>query len=163
MKKFIQNTIQSQKVFYRYFRRKGLKRFFKENVLESDGSNETKAKSIALGIFIGLSPFWGLHSFLAITLSVYFKLNKLLTFMSSQITFPPLIPIIIFISMVVGAPFVNSSSNLENQSFDFEFIKNNLTQYIIGSLILSVSCSLVFGMLSYLILKKLSPGTKKPL
>lgn len=163
MKKFIQNTIQSQKVFYRYFRRKGLKRFFKENILESDGSNETKAKSIALGIFIGLSPFWGLHSFLAITLSVYFKLNKLLTFMSSQVTFPPLIPIIIFISMIVGAPFVSSSSNLENQSFDFEFIKNNLTQYIIGSLILSVSCSLVFGFLSYLILQKLSPGPKKTL
>ena len=160
MKNFIQNTIQSQKVFYRYFRRKGLKRFLKENVLESDGSNETKAKSIALGIFIGLSPFWGLHSFLAITLSVYFRLNKLLTFMSSQVTFPPLIPIIIFLSMMVGAPFVSTTSSLENQSFDFEFIKNNLTQYIIGSFILSVSCSLLFGFVSYFILEKFNPPPK---
>lgn len=161
MKKFIQNTIQSQKVFYRYFRRKGLKRFFKENVLESEGSNETKAKSIALGIFIGLSPFWGFHSFLAISLSVYFKLNKLLTFISSQVTFPPLIPLIIFLSMIVGAPFVSSTTSLENQSFDLEFIKNNLTQYIIGSLILSISCSIVFGLLSYFILEKLSSRSKK--
>ena len=161
MKKFIQNTIQSQKVFYRYFRRKGLKRFFKENVLESEGSNETKAKSIALGIFIGLSPFWGFHSFLAITLSVYFKLNKLLTFMSSQVTFPPLIPLIIFLSMMVGAPFVTSTVNLQDQTFDLEFIKNNLTQYIVGSFILAASCSIIFGFLSYFILQKFTPRAKK--
>ena len=161
VKKFIQNTIQSQKVFYRYFRRKGLKRFFKENVLESDGSNETKAKSIALGFFIGLSPFWGFHSFLAITLSVYFKLNKLLTFMSSQVTFPPLIPLIIFLSMMVGAPFVANTANLQDQAFDLEFIKNNLTQYIIGSFILSISCSLTFGFISYFILEKFNPSPKK--
>ncbi len=39
------------------FRRKGIKRLFKENILESDGNNKSKALSIALGIFIGVSPF----------------------------------------------------------------------------------------------------------
>jgi hypothetical protein len=32
LKNFIQNSIKSQKVFYRYFRRKGIKRLFKENI-----------------------------------------------------------------------------------------------------------------------------------
>lgn len=152
LRKFIQNTIQSQKVFYRYFRRKGLRRFFKENVLESEGSNETKAKSIALGIFIGLSPFWGFHSFLAISLAIYFKLNKVLTFMSSQLTFPPLIPFVIFLSMMVGAPFMKSPVSFDNAVFNFDFIKANLLQYIIGSAILSVGCSVVLGFASYFIL-----------
>ncbi len=160
LKKFIQNTIQSQKIFYRYFRRKGLKRFLKENVMESDGSNEIKAKSVALGIFIGLSPFWGFHSFLAISLSVYFKMNKMLTFMSSQITFPPLIPLIIFVSMLVGAPFVGNSVPLQDQTFDLDFIKNNLTQYIIGSFILAISGSVVAGLLSYFFLQKFKPQEK---
>lgn len=161
MRKFIRNTIQSQKVFYRYFRRKGMKKFLKENILESDGSNEIKAKSIALGIFIGLSPFWGFHSFLAISLGVYFKMNKMLTFMASQITFPPFIPLIIFGSMMVGAPFVKNRGNLDNQNYDFAFIKENLTQYIIGSLILSVVCSVVIGFLSYYLLQKFKPQNKK--
>ncbi|QDP85029.1 DUF2062 domain-containing protein [Chryseobacterium sp. SNU WT5] len=160
MKKLIQNTLQSQKVFYRYFRRKGLKKFLKENVMESDGSNEVKAKSIALGIFIGLSPFWGFHSLLAISLSVYFKMNKMLTFMASQITFPPFIPLIIFASMIVGAPFVTTQGNMDNQNFDLEFIKENLTQYIIGSLILSVTFSILIGFLSYLFLQKFKPQKK---
>lgn len=137
-----------------------MKRFLKENILESDGNNELKAKSIALGVFIGLSPFWGFHSFLAITLAVYFKMNKVLTFMASQITFPPLIPLIIFLSMIVGAPFVSHTTSLENQSFDFEFIKANLTQYIIGSFILSITCSVTMGFLSYFILEKFKPQKK---
>lgn len=160
MRKFIQNTIQSQKVFYRYFRRKGMKRFLKENVLESEGSNEKKAKSIALGIFIGLSPFWGFHSFLAISLSVYFKMNKMLTFMASQITFPPFIPLIILGSMMVGAPFVKNTGNLDNQIYNFALIKENLTQYIIGSLILSIVCSIVIGFLSYYLMQKIKPQNK---
>ncbi|WP_304343500.1 DUF2062 domain-containing protein [Chryseobacterium koreense] len=152
MQNFIKNSIQSQKVFYRYFRRKGFRRFLKENVLESEGSNKTKAKSIALGIFIGISPFWGLHSFLAISLSVYFKLNKVLTFMASQITFPPLIPFIIFLSVKVGAPFVKNRASFENAAFDFDFIKDNLIQYIIGSLLLAIASAVFFGLISYLFL-----------
>ncbi|WP_234109349.1 DUF2062 domain-containing protein [Chryseobacterium sp. R2A-55] len=156
MQNFIKNSIQSQKVFYRYFRRKGFRRFLKENVLESEGSNETKAKSIALGIFIGISPFWGLHSFLAISLSVYFKLNKVLTFMASQITFPPLIPFIIFLSVLVGAPFVGGETSFENITFDMEFVKSNLLQYVIGSLILAFFAGVFFGILSYLVLRLFS-------
>ena len=62
--------------------------------------------------------------------------------------------------MIVGAPFVSNTTSLENQSFDFEFIKNNLTQYIIGSFILATSCSLIFGFLSYFILEKFSAPNK---
>ena len=77
--------------------------------------------------------------------------------MSSQITFPPLIPLIIFASMMVGAPFAGDQVNLQDQSLNFEFIKNNLVQYLVGSLILSVTCSVLFGFLSYYILQKFKP------
>ncbi|WP_416338129.1 DUF2062 domain-containing protein, partial [Lactobacillus acetotolerans] len=46
--------------------------------MESDGSNRIKAFSIALGTFIGLSPFWGFQTLLVISLAVVFKLNKVL-------------------------------------------------------------------------------------
>ncbi len=147
-------------VFYRYFRRKGWRRFLKENILESEGSNETKAKSIALGIFIGVSPFWGFHSFLAITLSVYFKLNKLLTFMSSQITIPPLIPFIIFLSVMIGAKVLGIETSFENITFDMDFVKNNLFLYIVGSLILATVSASFFGLISYFLMEKFNPKKK---
>lgn len=161
MKNFIQNSINSQKVFYRYFRRKGWKRFLKENILESEGSNLTKSKSIALGIFIGISPFWGFHTVLAISLAVFFKLNKFLTFISSQITFPPLIPLVIFASMMIGDPFIKGETNFTNMQFNMETVKNNLLQYLIGSVILATISAVVFGVISYLFLNYFNPEKKK--
>ena len=126
MKNFIQNSIKSQKVFYRYFRRKGIKRLFKENILESDGNNKSKALSIALGIFIGVSPFWGFHTVLALSLATVFKLNKFLTFVFSQISLAPFIPFIIGISMFFGSFFVEGKTDFSHQELNLEMVKHNL-------------------------------------
>ncbi len=153
MKNFIQNSIKSQKVFYRYFRRKGIKRLFKENILESDGDNKSKALSIALGIFIGVSPFWGFHTVLALSLATVFKLNKFLTFVFSQISLAPFIPFIIAISMYFGSFFVEGKTNFSQQEFNFEMIKNNLFQYIIGSFVLASSLSAIVGFAFYFLME----------
>lgn len=73
-----------------------------------------------------------------------------------------MIPLIIFASMLVGAPFVGDKVDLQDQSFNIDFIKNNLVQYIIGSFILSVTCSLLFGFLSYFVLQKFKPQKDTP-
>jgi len=161
VKKFFQKAFKNYQVFYRYFRQKGFRRFLKENILESEGSNSTKAKSVALGIFISLSPFWGFHSFLAITLSVYFKTNKLLTFMASQLTLPPLIPLVVFSAMAVGAPFVSETPAAEPDGFSFEFIQENVLQYVIGSMILATAGAFVFGLLTYGVLQIFRTGSGK--
>ena len=45
-----------------------------------DGSNKTKALSIALGIFVGLTPFYLFHTVIVLFLASFFKLNKLLSY-----------------------------------------------------------------------------------
>lgn len=141
----------------RNFKKKSLRKFIKENVLESDGSNRIKAFSIALGIFFGLSPFWGFQTALVISLSVLFKLNKVLAFVASNISLPPFIPFIIAGSLFIGAPFVSGESNFLNQDLNFELVKNNFLQYIIGSFILATTASLIIGIGSYILLKKIDP------
>src|SRR5690606_14989472 len=88
--------------FIRNFRKKSFRQFVKEDVLESSGSNRSKALSIALGTFIGLTPLFGLHTLLTISLAVLLKLNKLLAFAFSNLSIPPFIPFIIFISLSIG-------------------------------------------------------------
>ncbi|WP_379968098.1 DUF2062 domain-containing protein [Epilithonimonas sp. UC225_85] len=143
--------------FINNFRKKSFKRFIKEDVLESDGSNRTKAFSIALGVFIGLSPVWGFQTFLTISLSVIFKLNKVLAFVSSNISFPPFIPFIIAASLFIGAPFVSGETDFLNHELNFELVKNHLLQYIIGSMILATSVSTILGAGFYLFLNKINP------
>ena len=152
MKNFIQNSIKSQKIFYRYFRRKGFKRFFKENILESDGSNKTKALSIALGIFIGVSPFWGFHTVLAISLAAIFRLNKFLSFIFSQISLPPFVPFIIAASLFFGSYFTSGEKPLTEQEFNLEMVKANLLQYVIGSFIFATIFSVIVGFVFYFLL-----------
>ncbi len=144
--------------FVNNFKKKSFKRFIKEDVLESDGSNRIKAFSIALGVFIGLSPFWGFQTLLVISLSVLFKLNKVLAFVASNVSLPPFIPFIIAASLFLGAPFVQGDSNILSHNLDFELIKNNLLQYVIGSFILSTTLSSLTGIAVFLFLNKLNPG-----
>lgn len=144
--------------FVNNFKKKSFKRFIKEDVLESDGSNRIKAFSIALGVFIGLSPFWGFQTLLVISLSVLFKLNKVLAFVASNVSLPPFIPFIIAASLFLGAPFVQGDSNILSHDLDFELVKNNLLQYVIGSFILSTTLSSLTGIAVFLFLNKLNPG-----
>ena len=157
-KNFIQNSFQSQKVFYRYFRRKGWKRFLKENILQTDGSNTTKALSVALGVFVGLTPLFGFHTVIVLFLATAFKLNKLISYMCTHVSFPPFVPFIIMASLWIGDPFVAGDSNYSDMIFTKETIKTNLLQYLIGSSILAVASSILLGTLTFLFLEKIKPS-----
>lgn len=161
MKNFIQNSLNSQKIFYRYFRKKGFKRFLKENILETEGSSEVKAKSIALGVFIGFTPLWGFHTVVVLFLATIFKLNKFLAYMGTNVSFPLFIPFVIFISMRCGAPFSGGLTDFKNESLDLEFVKNHLLQYLIGSTILANVSSLFVGFSFYFILKNFNSHSPK--
>lgn len=146
--------IKPRDLFLR-IKRKGIKRFFVENVLQSSDSPSKKAVSIALGIFIGTSPFWGFHGILAITLAAAFKLNKAIAFAFSNISIPPMVPVIIYASYKLGTWMLGT----EEMSFDMDNITANLKllkgikEYLVGSLLLGILSALSFGSFSYIVLK----------
>ncbi|WBV59030.1 DUF2062 domain-containing protein [Chryseobacterium camelliae] len=143
--------------FINNFKKKSFKRFIKEDVLESDGTNRIKAFSIALGVFIGFSPFWGFQTLLVISLAVLFKLNKVLAFVASNVSLPPFIPFVIAASLFLGAPFVSGDSDIFSQELNFDLVKNNLLQYVIGSMILASTTSVLSGIATFLFLNKVNP------
>ncbi|WP_339610422.1 DUF2062 domain-containing protein [uncultured Planktosalinus sp.] len=139
--------------FFRNFKRKSIRRFIKEDVLESTDSKGKKVSSIALGVFIGISPFWGFQTILVLFLAVILKLNKALAFAASNISIPPLIPVIIFISLKIGALFIPGTVSLTSiKQAPFEAIEASLMQYVLGSFILATVAAILFGVGSYLVL-----------
>lgn len=145
----------------RRFKKKGVKRFFKEDVLGSNDSPKKKALSIALGAFIGFSPLWGLHTFLAITLAVFFRLNKTISFAFSNVSFPPFIPFVVFASLELGQLIFNEplTYTISEALADFEGLKN-LKLYVVGSFALAIIGAAVFGLVSYIILTYLQNKKK---
>jgi glycosyltransferase involved in cell wall biosynthesis len=134
-------------------KKKGLKKFFLENVLESNDSNARKAFSIALGVFIGISPFWGFQTIIVLFLAVLLKLNKAIAFAFSNVSFPPFIPFIIYGSLKIGSYFITSDKPLLlNMDMTLADIQKNITQYLVGSFILATFMAILFGLMSYLLL-----------
>ena len=139
--------------FFREARQKSFKQFVKENILESDSSKEVKACSVALGVFFGIAPFWGLQTVLTITLAVFFRLNKTLAFICSNVSIPPMIPILILASLKIGA-FITGGQVLPEGEINMDYVKSNLLQYLVGSIVLAITAAVVLGGATYLLLKK---------
>lgn len=139
------------KQFVNHYKTKNIRQFLKDEIFSVNDSPRVKALSIALGIFIGLSPFWGFHLALSFALAVAFKLNKAITFAFSNISIAPMIPFVLFASVWIGDKIYPSKSLILNlHEMDFESIKHNLLQYIIGSFTLATMGAIVFGFISFL-------------
>lgn len=147
--------------FFRKAKKKGFKKFFLEDILESSDSNFKKSAAIALGIFIGMSPFWGFQTVLLFAFAALFRLNKVIAYLSSNVSFPPFIPFIIYGSLKMGSFFVDSDVPLIlDSSITLDDIQKNAAQYIIGSLILATVSALTVGLISYLLLTAFSSKNK---
>ncbi len=124
----------------------------KAEVLKADESNAKKATSIAFGIFMGIFPIWGFQLLVGIPLAYFFRLNKVLFIAAANISIPPMIPFILYLSLVFGQLLltgeVNHSALLKT---DFTTIKMNMVQYTSGAIILSVTAFLCSWMISFIL------------
>jgi glycosyltransferase involved in cell wall biosynthesis len=139
--------------FFRGLKKKGIKRFFLEDFLRSGDSPRKKALSIALGVFIGLSPLWGFHTIIVIFLAILLKLNKVIAFAFSNISLPPFIPFVLLMSLQTGNLVLGQDTYVSREELVANFdLLRHLEAYLIGSLTLSVTAAVVSGVLGYLIL-----------
>jgi glycosyltransferase involved in cell wall biosynthesis len=150
--------------FHKLFYKKKRQQFFKELFFNPNHSDELKAASIAFGVFMGIVPIWGFQLVTAIFLSVIIKLNKALVVVAAHISIPPMIPLIIFLSYKTGAYWMGGKAVniLFTKNISLQAIKNNLEQYLYGSITLAIIAAVVFGLTSYLLLK-IFKGKTSPL
>lgn len=138
--------------FFFSFRRKSLKQFLLENVLHSQDSHFKKAASVALGVFVGISPFWGFQTLIVLVSAVFLRLNKVIAFAFSNVSIPPMIPFIIYGSLKVGGLFVENEVAVADHSLTFAGVRAHLTQYLIGSFVLAGCSAVIFGSAAYLLM-----------
>lgn len=142
--------------FIRSFKKKGLKRFFFENIIHHQDSPLKKSLSIALGVFIGIAPFWGFQTVLVLSLAVFFKLNKIIAFTFSNVSLPPFIPFIIYGSLKLGQIAIGGESVVFYEVDENFNIAAHLTQYVVGSFLLASLMAALFGTISYVVLRAMS-------
>jgi glycosyltransferase involved in cell wall biosynthesis len=141
--------------FFKGLRKKSVKEFFREYIVNSQDSNSKLAKSVALGLFIGVTPIWGWQIVTTFGLAHVFRLNKFVAVTASNISLPPMLPFVIFLSYIIGGWIMGvDGSNLEySPGLGLQWIKENLLQYLLGSMALGIMLVVVFGPVSYLLLR----------
>ncbi len=140
-----------------------VKDLLRKNLFNKEESHLKKSASIGFGIFMGIVPLWGFQMAIAVVLAALFRLNKALTLIASNISIPPMIPLIVFLSFVFGKFWVaaNTVSLIFSKNITLEAIKLNIKQYVFGSVTLAVVAGLLGFIITLVLLKfseKISAG-----
>lgn len=134
--------------FFRSLKKKDIRQFLKEEVLESNDSPRIKAFSMALGVFWGIVPLWGFQTLGVLGSAYALRLNKLIAFAFSNVSLPPFIPLIIFGSLKAGSWLVDSPV-MPDGPLSLEVVQLHLVQYLVGSSVLAVLLALITGSAGY--------------
>jgi len=130
----------------------------KNEAVKSEESNFNKSLSIAFGCFMGVIPIWGFQLLIGIPLAILMKLNLVLFIGAANISIPPFIPIILYISLIIGQ-FVLGGEIDHGQLWDtsFESIKGNIYTYVIGAIWFAFILFISSFSISFLLLKIFRP------
>ena len=141
--------------FLKHLNKRTVKDFIKNNLLYTKDSNIKIVLSVMLGVFMGIAPVWGYQLIIAIALAFILKLNKLIVIVAANISIPPMIPLILYLSYITGGLILNNAggNNIEFSGITLEFVKDNLIQYIVGSIFFGIISSLSFGVFTFVFLK----------
>jgi len=144
-------------LFYYYPKKIFSKKIWKrieQEAIKPQESNIRKSISIGFGAFIAILPIWGFQLLVGFPIASMLRLNKVLFLLAANISIPPLIPLILYASFLIGQ-YVSTHQVDPNmlKDWDIESVKTNTYQYVIGALLLSCLSFLVFTSLSYLLFR----------
>lgn len=147
--------------FLRHLKPANVKKFIDEQIIHSKDSNIRMAAAMGWGIFCGIIPIWGYQMIFAGVAAHFMKLNKIVALVFSNISIPPMIPFLLYGSMVAGSIVLNKENIFSIDSISFDTIGPSLNQYIIGSFVLATVSGLVVFAVSLLIMVVCKRKSKK--
>jgi uncharacterized protein (DUF2062 family) len=128
--------------------RKAFGEFFAENAREP----WRMSLAVGLGLFFGIAPIWGYQMISAVAVAHFLRLNKAITLVASNISIPPMMPLIFYTALALGHWLftghklaLDFSVQQMTKSSGMEY----LGQWLVGSLILAAVVSVVGTLTAY--------------
>ncbi len=139
--------------FFRHIKKNDWRKLLEEHLIRSHETPAVKAWSMSLGVFFGITPFWGFQIWFVIFFAWVFKLNKALSILASNISIPPMIPFIVFASYQAGRIWLggNAMSLSFSENLKPEMIGKNFLQYVVGSFTLAAMVAFVVWVVTYVL------------
>ena len=112
------------------------------------------AGAVGLGLFFGIAPLWGLQTVAALTAAHFLRVNKAITLLASNISIPPMIPLILYAALALGHWLSTG------EPVGFDFLPSQMTkaraleyfwQWLAGSMVLAAVVAGLGMLVTYLI------------
>lgn len=114
--------------------------------------------AVLAGMIIGTTPLFGLHLLICIVVAMSFRLNKFLVYLAANISVPPMIPVLAFLSIqtayiaVHQVPMAMDYDTLYQHRFDF------ILYWALGAIPVGCLLGLIFGGISVLMMSQFRKG-----
>ena len=125
-----------------------------KQLLYENTSPEGIGLGAAIGVFIGLTPFYGLHTLIALGMAFLIKkANKIAMLLGIQISIPPVVPFIYILEYKIGKFFLLMDDHYNEKFSDTDlslYAKMNLKFF--ATLIGSAAVGVIAAVASYFVI-----------
>ena len=137
-------------LFFSQLTWRSFKTFLRKELFNPKETNGVKVASVMVGAFMACAPVWGWQMAIALGIAIAFRLNKIITLAVSNISIPPMIPIILYLSYISGGIVMGKGAGIDFDSgITLAFVTENLFQYVLGSVIFGLVLAMVLGLITY--------------
>ncbi len=110
------------------------------------------AAGVGLGVFVGCSPFWGLHLAISVLLATLFRLNRVLVYAATNLANPLTAPVLIFAEVQAGHRILHGSwLGLTVREVAEAGVTGIFADFFVGSLLVGTGLALLCALAAYLI------------
>ena len=130
--------------------KKGLWATLRDEFVKNTGSPVRTSAAVGFGIFMGIVPLWGFQMLVAAALAKLMRLNVIIVLVSSNISIPPMIPLLLFLSYWTGGIFLSDSIAIDwNSELTLDAVYLNLRQYLVGSVLFATAAGIAMFFLTF--------------
>lgn len=122
------------------------------------------AWSLALGLFIGCSPLYGLHWALCLAVCLPLRLDVIVCYLAANISNPLFAPALFGFEVELGSRVLTGHSALFDAERDVETsLQGFFTQALVGGALLGATLGLLAGLSLFVLMQRFWVRTKTPL
>ena len=129
-----------------------LKKCINHRIVNKGNFDLRIAVAIGWGVFCGVIPIWGWQTIFAAFSSHLMKLDKIIVIIFSNISVPPMVPLILYASMMTGAWILNIENSFSIESVSYNSVRQSLCQYVVGSMVLAVILGVLIFALTMIVM-----------
>jgi len=136
-------------------------------LLKEHSAPARMAAAVWLGTVVGCTPLYGLHYIIVIVLAVFLRLNKLVIWLATNVSFPAFAPLVAFLSIQAGSLVTTGSFQELTWALlvetDFaELAKRFFMLWMVGGVFVGAVLGVVLAIPVYAVLSARRGHPKKP-